>query len=216
MGSVTLHWYLASLVSVLVSWKHRNNGLKIVLKCKILSLFTKSYSLEFQLRHNENFSMFWCKTGFVEYRIDLLGTLGTWLTFITFTKFSWKGICWICINEYYWILNFCFKCWKETLWFYSIQSIIQYEIFTPDIALSTALTNFEWLKFGGYTLILKKLLLNLVILLTDKILFFLNFMHLNTFLHFSISLWVYIMNKNQPCIVNRCYIARTPCEISFP
>jgi len=38
-GNVTLHEFLVSLVPLPISWKHRNNSLKIVLKYSILFFF---------------------------------------------------------------------------------------------------------------------------------------------------------------------------------
>jgi len=86
VGSVTLQGFLASLVPLTASWKHRNKGLKIVLKYSILSLLTKFHSLAFQLRQNENFSVLECEIEFWEIQLGILGALRSWLPFITFTK----------------------------------------------------------------------------------------------------------------------------------
>jgi len=50
--------------------------------------------------------------------------------------------------------------------FNSIWKHLQHEILTLDIAFQILFQIFSWLKFGVYTLILKKLSLNLVILFT--------------------------------------------------
>ena len=91
-----LHRFLASLVALSVSWKHRNNDLKIVLKYSILSLFTKFHPLVFQLRQKENFPVLESEIGFWELRLGILGALSKWLLFITFTKLNELSL-------YYWM-----------------------------------------------------------------------------------------------------------------
>ena len=75
MGSVTLHGFLASLVPLPVSWKHIYNGLSIVLKYSILSLFKKFHPSVFQRRQKENFPVLECENGFWELRLRILGAI---------------------------------------------------------------------------------------------------------------------------------------------
>jgi len=141
--------------------------------------------------------------------------MSSWLPLITFTKFVELRFTVLISLDVLLNIKFCFKCRKETLWFHL--EYLWYEILTPDSAFSNTSLNFSRLKFEVYTFILKKLSLNLVILFTDKILS-LNFFafRMNKFLRFSVSPWVYTTDKNQPCAVNRCFIAaRTPVKYLF-
>jgi len=106
-----------------------------VVKYSILSLFTKFHPLGFQLRQKKkkkkNFPVLECEIGFWELRLGILGALSLWLSFITFElRFTELELV---LLKVLFDIRFCFKCWKETLWFH-----LEYqrnEILTPDIAL---------------------------------------------------------------------------------
>jgi len=126
-----------------------------------------------------------CETGFWELWLGILGALSSWLVFIIFTKIVELRFAEFVLLDELLEIKFWIKYLKETLWFHLEH--LQYEILTPDITYLNTETNFVWLKFKVYTVILNKLSLKLIILFTVKILF-LNFLHQEWINSFILSL----------------------------